>query len=757
MPIESIRLKAGINADFTPTLNEGGWSRSNLIRWKGGLPQKLGGWTKFWNASIGSAVRALHAWRDINAIDHLAVGAQGTLGVITSSALADITPQTIASNFVPYITTTSGSKTVTINDPNISNVTTFDSIFFETPITVGGLTLVGSYAISLVTGTSSYEITSAKAATATVGRGTITGATKANPCVITANAHGFTNGQLVYIAGVGGMTQINGKIFTVANAAANTFELSGINSTAYTTYTSGGYVYGGIVPQFASTSGSANVVVTIVGHGLSVGDSVTFPIATTVSDVTLDGTYTVVTVPSVDTLTVTASASAAATASATMNAGLARLTYFINLGPPAVGAGFGIGTYGTGTYGTGVVPSAQVGTKITATDWSLDNWGKTIVACPDGGGIYTWDPDGGFSNAKLVTGQNAPVFNTGIFVAQPAQILVAYGSTTSGLSGLGVYQDPLLIRWSDQDDYEDWTVDTTDQAGSQRIPRGSRIVSGMQGPNQALIWTDIALWSMQYVGQPLVFSTNEIATGCGLIAKHARCVLGGTVFWMGEANFWMLSGRVSPVPCTVWNIVYDDLDPAYSSKCWAWANSLHNEVWFFYPSKTDATGECSRYVKVTVPTAGESFVWDYGTLARSSGIDQSVVGDPISATTTGLIYQHETANDADGSPMNAWVESGDLMISEGAVAAFVDRWWPDMKWGPYNSSDAAQVAVTFTCFNDMSGQQYTDGPHTLTNAVNFVIPRFRAHRVRIKIESTLAGPAWRLGRNRYRVAPDGRR
>lgn len=757
MPIESIRLKPGINADYTPTLNEGGWSASNLIRWKGGLPQKIGGWEKYWSASIGSSVRALHAWRDLNSANHLAVGADETLGVITSDILTDITPQIISSDFAPYITTTSGSRTVEITDPNVSNVTSFDSVFFLTPVTIGGLILVGGYAITLVTGTHTYQIESLRAATATVGRGTITAATAANPCEITATAHGFTNGQKVLISGVAGMTQLNGNFYTVAGATTDTFELSGVDASAYTAYTSGGFVYGGITPQIDSTSGSAIITVTIIGHGLSPGNQVTFPFSTTISDVAISGTYTVVSTPTADTFTVTASTAAAASDTAIMNDGLVRMRYYINLGPASTSAGYGLGTYGTGGYGTGVAITAQTGTPITTDDWTLDNWGKTVVACPDGGGIYTWEPDGGFSNARLITSQRAPIYNTGIFVAQPAQILVAYGSTTSGLSGIGVYQDPLLIRWSDQDDYEDWTVDTTDQAGSQRIPRGSRIVSGMQAPNQALIWTDIALWSMQYVGQPLVFSTNEIATDCGLIAKHARCVMGGVVYWMGDSNFHMLSGRVSVLPCTVWSIVYDDLDVANSNVCWAWANSLHNEVWFFYPSLTDATGECSRYVKVTVPTSpSEPYIWDHGTLARSAGIGQSVLGSPISATFSGLIYQHEVDDNADGQPINSWIESGDLMIAEGSVAAFVDRWWPDMKWGPYGGDDSAVVTLTFTCFDDMTGDTFTDGPHTLTDSTNFVIPRFRAHRTRLRIESSNHGPAWRMGRNRYRVAPDGK-
>lgn len=757
MPIESVRLRPGINADYTGTLNEGGWSASNLIRWKEGMPQKIGGWQKYWNASIGSAIRALHAWRDFNAVDHLAVGAASTLGVITSGDLTDITPQTVTSNNVPHLTTTSGSATVTITDSNIANVTTYDTIYFSTPVSVGGLILSGAYPISLIAGTTSYTITADEAATSTVGLGTITGATAANPCVITATSHGFANGQLVFIDGIVGMTQLNDRIFTVANQTANTFELSGVDSSAYTAWSSGGFVYGGIVPQFTTASGSPVVSVTLPDHGLAGGEQVTFPVSTTVSDVTISGTYTVLAVSSSSVFTITVDTEAAATATTISNSGQIRLTYYINLAPAATGVGYGLGTYGTGTYGLGVVPTAQTGTPITATNWTLDNWGKTILACPEGGGIYAWDPDGGFTNAQLVSTNHAPLFNSGIFVAQPAQILVAYGSTTAGLTGLGVYQDPLLIRWCNQDDYTDWSIDTTNQAGSQRIPRGSKIVSGIQGPNQALIWTDIALWSMQYVGQPLVFSTNEMATGCGLIGKHARVILGGVVYWMGTTNFFRFAGGVSVIPCSVWSVVFQDLDRDYATKCFAWANSLHNEVWFFYPSLEDGTHECSRYVKLnTLETVNGQMVWDYGVLARSAGIDRSVVGEPLATTSAGVIHQHETTSDGDGQAINAYVESGDFMIADGNIAAFVDRWWSDMKWGPYLGDDSAVVKVTFTATNDQTGTVVTDGPHSLTTSTNFVIPRFRGHRVRIKVESDDVGPFWRLGRNRYRAAPDGK-
>lgn len=681
MPIASIKLRPGIRSDLTANLNEGGWSDCSMIRWREGMPEKIGGWVKYWPFQINQEIQALHAWLDLNSTGHLAVGHAAGLGVITSGTLTDITPQTLASSFALDFSTTSGSAVVTIDDPNIADVTIYDSIYFATPVAVGGLILSGVYPITLVVGTTTYEMTAPSAATSTVASG-------------------------------------------------------------------------GAVPAFTTTSGSAIVSVDLPAHGLSVGGQITFPTATTVGGVTISGTYTVNAVASADVFSITVAQQASSSTTVSMNGGSAALVYYINLGPPAAGVGYGLGTYGSGTYGLGVVPSQQTGTPITTTSWTLDNWGKTILACPDGGGIYAWDPDGGFENAALVSGGNAPLFNEGIFVAQPAQILVAYGSTTQIVANrIGIYQDPMLVRWSDQDDYTNWTVDTVDQAGSVRLPRGSRIVSGMQGASQALLWTDLGVWAMQYVGQPLVFGFNELATGCGLVAKMARTALRGVVYWMSDRNFYMLAGSgVQVLPCPVWDRVFQDIDQAHVDKCWAWSNSLFNEVWFFYPSAIDNTGACSRFV---IYNALEQ-TWSYGSLARSIGIDQSVLGAPLAATANGLIYQHETGPDADGVALPAYIESGDFMISDGTFCAFADQLRPDAKFGTVGASSVAELKFTLTATNDISGAVKTVGPLSFTATTKFLTFRARGHRMRVRVSSDDAGTWWRLGNLRYRGAPDGK-
>ena len=189
---------------------------------------------------------------------------------------------------------------------------------------------------------------------------------------------------------------------------------------------------------------------------------------------------------------------------------------------------FRSGGYGIGGYGNGVAPTSIIGQPVVSFDWTLDNWGDTLIACPvynitddTGGQIYQWQPASGASYASIIT--NAPIVNDGIFVAMPQRQVIAWGSTFTGI------QDQLLIRWSDVGDFDSWIPLVTNQAGSYRIPKGSRIVCGIQGPQQGLIWTDLAVWAMQYVGPPYVYQFNELGTGCGLIARKAAASMNNVV------------------------------------------------------------------------------------------------------------------------------------------------------------------------------------------------------------------------------------
>ena len=311
----------------------------------------------------------------------------------------------------------------------------------------------------------------------------------------------------------------------------------------------------------------------------------------------------------------------------------------------------------------------------------------------------------------------------------------------------------MLIRWCDVNNYGTWIAQITNQAGSYRIPKGSKIVGCIQGPQQGLVWTDLGLWSMQYVGQPYVYSFNEIGTGCGLISRKAAASINGVVYWMGPSQFFSLtSSGVQVVTCPVWDVIYQDLDQTNLDKIRVAVNSRFNEITWYYPTISDG-GEVNAYAKYNVGLG----VWDFGTLGRSAWVDQSVLGPPIGADPFSLyIYQHETSTNADGQAMNSWFQTGNFVINEADNKMFVDEVWPDMKWGYYGGSQNATINLTFYV-SDYAGQTQTQyGPFALTQNTTFVSPRFRGRLVSIYMGSNDVGSFWRIGNMRYRTQQDGR-
>jgi hypothetical protein len=427
-----------------------------------------------------------------------------------------------------------------------------------------------------------------------------------------------------------------------------------------------------------------------------------------------------------------------------MNSGNAHYVYYNGIGPLPGGTGYGIGPYGGGGYGTGIPPAAGTGTPITAIDWTLDNWGETLIACPLNGPIYQWNPTTGDPVALIIP--EAPSVNDGMFVAMPQRQIIAWGSTFTGV------KDPLLIRWCDVDNYSSWIASVTNQAGSYRIPKGSRLVQCIQAGQQGLVWTDLGIWAMQYAGPPYVYQFNELGTGCGLIGRKAATSVGGVVYWMGQSQFYRLSGGgIEPIRCPVWDVVFQDLDTTNLDKIRVAANSRFGEIAWYYPTNSNG-GEVSHYIKYNYILDQ----WDFGELARTAWINESVLGPPIGAAPNTYIYQHETSPDADGEPMVSSFQTGYFVLTEADYKMFVDQVWPDMKWGYYDGTQNANINLTFYV-TDYPGQTPTAyGPYTLTQATKYITPRFRGRLVSIKIESNDIGSFWRIGNTRYRYQQDGK-
>lgn len=760
MAFGEVRLTPGVNLEFTPTLNKTGISSSNLIRWRLGLVEKIGGWDRFYPFTIGSIPRDLHGWQDINSVDHLGIGATGSLSVITDGALQNITPQVTTTNTYPNFTATASSNVIQIVDSNILNPTTNNSVFIGTPVSIGGLVLQGLYPITANINTTTYQIQAASEATVSTTTSTVT-MTNANPGVVTWNSHGLTADTPFFFTTTGALptnvTPFKTYYVLSAGLGSNSFEFSNvlggtpINTTAGAqTGTQTAHANGGTVPVFTATSGSSSVSVFEPAHDLSIGEQAPFLVSTSVGGTTVSGAYLVQSVTDANNYLISVTPVASSTGSVAMNGGLVRFVYYIAIGPQSQNQPYGSGNYGGGAYGIGSSAPSGTGTPITAIDWTQDNWGEILLSCPQGGGIYQWAPDGGFVTAQLVS--TAPVLNEGIFLAMPYQIAVAYGSSKTGVP------NPLQVSWSASGDYTDWVPTSANQAGNNQIPTGSKIVGGMQVPQQGLIWTDIDLYTMQYIGPPFVFGFTKIMAGCGLIGSHAMGQLGDTVFWMSQQQFFMMPSGGSPVqlPCTVWDFIFQNLDTANAYKIRCAPNSTFNTIAWHFPSASGGSGENDSFVEFN---SGEK-EWTTGVYpqtGRSAWTDQSVLGTPIGGGPNGLIYQHEIGYDGDGAALNPIFRTGYFVLAEAEDFCFVDQFIPDAKYGEYAGAQTATLLFTFYLVSYPGDTEQVYGPYTFTQAMQYISTRFRNRQMAIEVQSLDLGSFWRLGLCRYRYSADGRR
>ena len=669
------------------------------------------------------------------------------------------------------------------------------------------LTVITNGTAQVVTPTSASDSvtpafnTVAGSATVAVLDATITGITSA--CSVYIQTHVSVGGVILF-----GLYQCSQQSNTYY--AINSVDIFGNLLPATTTV-----VAGGVVASFSTTNGSATVSVTLPNHGFSIGSTYPALISTTVGGLTIFGNYVIQAVPDVNTFLIKANTNATSSAVAAINAGKVAFLYSYAVGPVLPGTGYGIGGYGQGGYGFGSTITPSTGTAIAATDWTLDNYGQQLVAVPINGTtfqpVYVWDPTSGAPYASVIP--QAPALNDGVFVAMPQRQLVTWGSTFTGV------QDPLLVRWSDIGNYNVWVGTPTNQAGSYRIPRGSKIVGAMQAPHQGLIWTDLDLWAMQYINLPNVYGFQQLGSGCGLIGRKAAGVVQGTVLWMSQSQFFSLGGDgISPIFCPVWDVVFQALDTNNLQKIRAAVNSRFNEITWYYPTTASFTATISGTALTITPgsltgvigpgavlagsgvtvgttivsgsglswtvsasqtvstatamtTGGEvtSYVkynvgmqqWDFGVLTRTAWIDQSVLGPPIGAgpnPSTGLtyLYQHETSPDADGSAMLSYFTTGYFSIGDGDNKTFLDQVWPDFKWGYYGGAQTASVQVTFNATDYAGDTPVAYGPYSNTVATEYFTTRIRARLISITVSSSDVGSFWRLAGLRYRYAPDGK-
>ena len=773
MPHATMRLVPGVDQNRTPTLNEAAISSCNLIRFQPdrqgmALPQKLGGWTKFYNGVVPGVPRNLWAWQDAYANPYLAIGSTTGLYAINSGgAFLGISGQYYTVSKPVSVSTTAGSATVSIVDDE-ANILSGDTVFIKTQIAVGGLVLFGNYQCTYVDpDTYRIEVVDAAGypvfATSTVSNGgavpQFTTVSGSNIVTVTLASHDYQVNQFFPIlvpTTFNGIT-LSGNYVIQSVPGTGTFTINASNSATASGSASlnsslAQYEYdlGNTVAPSASGFGTGEFGIGTFGIGTipSIGRQYTIvnvqPSTPSAGFVTYtignSGNRALIEVPAGSEFTVSGvtpsnynSVNPFSVVSSTRGS-LSGDTSTLVIASTETGAYSSGGTVTFTSYATG-----------SATDWSLGNWGETLISCPRDNGIYQWDPQLGSASSALIP--TAPIANQGMFIAMPQRQIVAYGSTYNGI------QQPLLVRWCDIGNFNVWSPQVTNQAGSYIIPKGSRIVGGIQGPQQGLIWTDLGVWAMQYVSQPYIYQFNEIGAGCGMVAEKAAGAINGDVYWMGLKQFFKLAGSgVEPVNCPVWDVVFQNLNMDYADNIRVAVNSSFHEIAWYYPSNDSVNGENDSYVKLNVLINQ----WDYGTLDRAAWLDQSVLGQPIGASPTGYIYQHEVSLNADDQPMASSFRTGFFQMSEAELKMFVDQVWPDMKWGYYNGAKNAAVGITFHVADYPDGQVSSYGPYTLTEATTYITPRFRGRLVSIEVSSNDLDTFWRLGGIRYRLQPDGK-
>jgi hypothetical protein len=773
MPHSTLKLQPGVDQNRTLALNEAAISNTQFVRFvpdrQGlGLVQKLGGWAKWFTTNMGSIIRAMWAWEDTNSARYLGVGSQSKLVVVTGLVANGTTIVVTYTNSSAYPAYSTVGETVVLTGftPSGYNGKYQVASFTVNTVTLTSTTSLGVPSIygTMYAGDGLSVIYDAdprvrqiitprdKLFSVAVQCRTQSG----SPYVIIDVAGSeVTNSDTVYIKtqiSVGGLvlfglypcTFVDGATLFQITATDTLGNLQLATSTV-------GAPGGGAVPQFTLTTNSPVVTITLADHGFETGDTFTVIVPVTAAAVTIYGNYIIQNVLASNQFTINASNAANGNATVFMNNGNAIFDIYKTPGAVPSALGYGVGGYGVGGYGTGVVTTTgTVGDPIYADDWTIDNWGQILVACPIGGPVFTWDPLSGILRASIIT--DGPPVNDGVFVAMPQQQIIAWGSTFTGI------QDPLLIRWSDVGDYETWLALPTNQAGSYRMPKGSRIVGCIQGPQQGLVWTDLALWAMQYVGPPYVYQFNEIGTGCGLISRKAATSMNGVIYWMGQSQFFKMgAGGVEMITCPIWDVIFQDLDTDNLDNVRIAANSYFGEVTWYYPT-ISGDGEPTKYAKYNVILNQ----WDFGTLTRTAWINQSVLGAPLGAGPAApsdeenYVYQHEVSPDADGTPMVSSFQTGYFAISDGEWKVFVDQIWPDMKWGYYNGLQDADLTITFYVADYPHQTAITYGPYAFNNQTNYITPRFRGRLMSIKMESSDIGSFWRIGATRYRFQQDGK-
>ena len=519
---------------------------------------------------------------------------------------------------------------------------------------------------------------------------------------------------------------------------------------------------------FAATNGSDVITVADNGHGATEGDFVTFSGAVSLggnitADV-LNQEYQVDALLDANSFTIIATATA--NASDTGNGGSSTVgAYQIHVGAAyAIPlAGWGAGTWGGGVWGTGLVSTEAI--RL----WSQTNFGEDLIFGPRGGGMYYWDATAGVDTRavplqNLAGASDVPIVQNVIEISDISRFVFVFGANEIASATI----NPMLVRWSDQENPANWTPAATNQAGSIVLSRGTRIVAAKQSRQEVLVWTDSAVYSMQYVGAPAVWAAQLVGENISIAGQNAVGYANGVAYWMGKDKFYKYDGRTQPLASDLRRHVFSDFNTQQYDQVFAGTNESFHEVWWFYCS-TNQT-DVDKYV---VYNYMEN-TWYYGNLSRTAWLDSGLRNFPLAATYSYNLVNHEVGTDNNETdttlPIAASISSSQFDLDDGHQFAFIWRVLPDIT---FTGSTATAPVATMTLLPlANSGSGYNDplsqgGISSANITRSAVLPieqytgqlntRIRGRQLAVKIESTALGVSWQLGTPRIDMRPDGRR
>jgi len=519
---------------------------------------------------------------------------------------------------------------------------------------------------------------------------------------------------------------------------------------------------------FSASNGDATITVADTAHGAVKNDFVTFSGAATlggnITATVLNQEYQIVNVVNDNSYTIeakdTSGAAVTANASDSGNGGSSVVgTYQLNVGLDVYvpGTGWGLNGWGQGAFGSTSALSDTNQLRI----WTHDNFGEDLMINQRNAGIYKWTENSGLSARAVelsgISGANlVPTKGLQVITSEKDRHLIVLGcDPISGSARTGAI-DPMLIAFSDQENALDFEPLSTNTAGSLRLSSGSSIIGGVKARQEILVWTDTALYSMQFIGPPFTFGINLINEGTGLIGPKAAITTPSGVYWMSYNNFYSYNGSVATLPCSVHNYVFTDINLTQSFKINAFTIKDKSEVgWFYCSSSSD---EIDRYVMYNYVEG----IWFYGQLSRTAWLDSGIENYPR-AVMNGYLYQQEKGFDDDGSPMtNVYIESSDLDIGDGEQFSFLKRIIPDYKF--IEDQNNGHVNIVLKTRNFPGDSLTINSTNAISSTTQQAYVRSRSRQIALRFESDddatndgNLGIGWRLGATRIDIKPDGRR